>query len=38
MEGLPCDGQQPQIWANAEASDELTFRAMVSSDGREHRI
>lgn len=28
---VPWDGQQPQILANALASDSFTFRAMVSS-------
>lgn len=27
----PCDGQQPQILANWDASDEFIFRDMVSS-------
>ena len=27
----PCDGQQPQISANADASEPFTFRAIVSS-------
>ena len=30
---VPCDGKQPQIFAKADASDVLTFRAMVSSVG-----
>ncbi len=29
--GVPLEGKQPQILANADASDEFTFRAMVSS-------
>lgn len=29
--GSPCEGQQPQISANADASEPLTFRAIVSS-------
>lgn len=29
---LPCDGKHPQIRANADASELLTLRAMVSSD------
>lgn len=31
MGALPCEGQQPQISANADASEPLTFRAIVSS-------
>jgi hypothetical protein len=30
----PCDGKHPQILANAEASEEFTFLAIVSSTGR----
>lgn len=28
----PCEGKHPHIWANAEASELLTFLAMVSSE------
>ena len=32
--GLPCEGKQPQIFANADASEAFTFRAIVSSAWR----
>jgi len=34
MVHLPCEGKQPQIFAKADASDAFTFRAIVSSAGR----
>lgn len=33
----PCDGQHPHILAKADASDEFTLRAMVSSGGVRER-
>jgi hypothetical protein len=29
--GVPCEGKQPQIFANADASDAFILRAIVSS-------
>lgn len=31
LDGAPCEGQHPQMCANADASDEFTLRATVSS-------
>lgn len=34
LNGLPCEGQHPQILANAEASELFTLRSIVSSTNK----